>query len=72
MREVGAQMQQDSAWGSVILASLEVLGVDSLADGLATIRVRFKALPLNQGKVAYELRRRLLRAFVTRGIKPYA
>jgi len=34
--------------------------------------VRFKTLPLNQYKVANELRRSLLRALVIRKIKPYA
>jgi hypothetical protein len=29
-------------------------------------------LPLNQGKVANELRRRIVGSFVARGIKPYA
>ncbi len=72
MQEVGTQMQQDATWGSVVLAPLEVLGIVSLADGAATISVRFKTLPLNQGRVANELRRRLMRAFVGRGIKPYA
>ena len=46
--------------------------MESLADGFATITVKFKTLPLNQGKVANELRRRLLAAFVRAGIKPYA
>ena len=36
-------------------------------DGAATIRVKFKTLPLNQGRVANELRRRLMGAFVARG-----
>jgi hypothetical protein len=49
-----------------------VTGVESLADGAATVRAKFKTLPLNQGKVANELRRRLMGAFVGRGIKPYA
>ena len=31
-----------------------------------------KTRPLNQGKVANELRRRLMGTFVGRGIKPYA
>ena len=57
---------------AVILAPLEVLGIESLADGAATLRVRFKTLPLNQGRVANELRRRLMSTFVGRGIKPYA
>ena len=34
---------------------------------MATVRARFKVLPLNQGKVANELRRRLVAAFVARG-----
>jgi moderate conductance mechanosensitive channel len=72
MREVGASMQRDPAWERLVLAPLEVTGVESLADGAATIRARFKTMPLNQGKVGNELRRRLMGAFVGRGIKPYA
>jgi moderate conductance mechanosensitive channel len=72
IREVGASMERDPAWGSIVLAPLEVVGVESLADGFATIRVKFKTLPLNQGRVANELRRRLLTTFVVRGIRPYA
>ena len=49
----------------------EMVGVESLADGLASVRVKFKTLPLNQVKVGNELRRRLMIAFVARGIKPY-
>jgi small-conductance mechanosensitive channel len=72
IREVGAGMKQDTTWGPLLLAAIEVLGVESLADGLATIRVRFKTAPLNRRQVANELRRRLLGAFVGRGIRPYA
>jgi small conductance mechanosensitive channel len=72
MREVGASMERDPLWGSLLLAPLEVLGVESLNDGAATVRVKFKTQPLNQGRVANELRRRLMNAFVGRGIKPFA
>jgi len=72
VREVGTAMQHDSLWGSLILEPLEIVGVESLDGGAATLRVKFKALPLNQGKVANELRRRLMSAFVGRGIRPYA
>jgi hypothetical protein len=34
--------------------------------------VKFKTPPLNQGRVANELRRRLMATFVGRGIRPYA
>jgi small conductance mechanosensitive channel len=72
IREVGASMEKDPAWAEVVLAPLEIVGVESLADGAATIRVKFKTLPLNQGRVANELRRRLLATFVGRGIRPYS
>jgi small-conductance mechanosensitive channel len=72
IREVGASMEKDPAWSAVVLAPLEVVGVESLADGAVTIRVKFKTLPLNQGRVANELRRRLLTTFVGRGIRPYS
>ena len=70
-REVGASMQRDPQWSSLVVAPLEVIGIESLADGAATLRVKFKTLPLNQGRVANELRRRLMAAFVGRGIRPY-
>ena len=38
----------------------------------ATVRMKFKTHPLNQGEVANELRRRLMTTFVGRGIKPFA
>jgi small-conductance mechanosensitive channel len=72
IRETGATMEQDPAWRPLVLAPVEVLGVESLADGFATIRVRFKTAPLHQHQVANELRRRLMTAFVGRGIRPYA
>jgi len=72
IREVGASMQSDPSWGSLVLAPIEVVGVESLADGWATVRTKFKTQPLNQGRVANELRRRLMTAFVQRRIRPYA
>ena len=65
-------MARDPAWQALVLEPIEVVGVESLADGLVTIRVRFKTAPLHQGQVANELRRRLLGALVGRGIRPYA
>jgi len=72
MREIGAAMERDALWGTLVLAPLDILGIESLADGAATVRVKFKTQPLNQGKVANELRRRLMGALVGRGIKPFA
>ncbi len=72
MREVGASIEHDALWGASVLGPLEVVGVESLDGGAATVRVKFKTPPLNQGKVANELRRRLMSTFVGRGIKPFA
>lgn len=72
LREVGASMERDPQWGALVLGPLDVVGVESLADGAATVRMKFKTQPLNQGKVANELRRRVMSTLVGRGIKPFA
>ena len=72
LREVGASMERDPSWHALVLEPLEIVGIESLADGAATVRVKFKTPPLYQGKVANELRRRVLGAFVGRGIRPYS
>jgi moderate conductance mechanosensitive channel len=72
LREVGASLERDPVWSPLLLAPLDVLGVISLDDGAATVSVRLKTLPLNQAKVANEMRRRIVTLFVVRGIKPYA
>ena len=71
IREVGTSMEHDSVMGPAILAPLTIVGVEALGDEKATIRMKFKTLPLHQGKIANELRKRLMSAFVGRGIKPY-
>ena len=71
MREAGASMERDAMWSASVLGPLEIVGVESLDGGAATVRVKFKTPPLNQGKVASELRRRLMTTFVSRGIKPF-
>jgi small conductance mechanosensitive channel len=72
IRETGTLMASDPHWATMILEPIQIAGIQSLADGRATIRVQFKTAPLYQGQVAAELRRRLLGAFISRGIRPYA
>jgi moderate conductance mechanosensitive channel len=71
IREVGSAMREEPDWAPLILEPVQVLGVEAIADGFATLRARFKTRPLNQGKVANELRRRLMTTFSARGIRPY-
>jgi small-conductance mechanosensitive channel len=70
--EIGEAMTSDPAWRPLLLAPIEIPGVESIADGFSVIRVRLKTPPLNQNKVANELRRRIVTTFVARGIRPYA
>jgi moderate conductance mechanosensitive channel len=72
IHEAGKSMQEDREWAPLLLLPLELVGVESIADGFALVRAKFKTQPLNQGIVANELRRRLLTALRTRGITPYA
>jgi len=71
LREIGAGIERDPSWSPLVLAPLDIVGIISLDAGMATVRVRQKTLPLNQGKVANELRRRIVTIFVTRGIRPF-
>jgi small conductance mechanosensitive channel len=72
LREIGTALENDPGWAPIVLAPLEIIGVMSLDGGAATVRVRVKTLPLNQSKVANEMRRRVMTTFVGRGIKPFA
>lgn len=68
LRDVGASMQHDPQWAPLLLGPLEIVGVESIADGAATVRAKFRTQPLNQGSVSNELRRRVLSDFTARGI----
>ena len=50
-------------------AGLEVIGVDAFKPGEVTLRFRIKTLPLKQGEVGRELRRRIKKAFDASGIR---
>jgi small conductance mechanosensitive channel len=71
IREAGKSMQEDHEWAPLLLSPIDVVGVESIADGFAMVRAKFKTQPLNQGMVANELRRRLLSMLTSRGISPY-
>jgi small conductance mechanosensitive channel len=72
IRGVADTMEREAAWATLLLEPLVIVGVESLGDAFAMVRVKYKTMPLNQHQVANELRRRLINAFVVRGIKPYA
>lgn len=67
VREVGASLQADPAFGPAILAPIEVLGVDAFSEWSVKMKVRIKTMPLKQWEIGRELRRRLIKAFEQRG-----
>ena len=69
LREVGAELQADPAFGPFILAPLEVQGVDAFADWWMVLKMRIKTVPLKQWEVGRELRKRIKRAFDAHGIE---
>jgi small conductance mechanosensitive channel len=70
LTEIGARMQADPTCGPMILEPLEILGLETLGESNAMLRVRFKTLPLKQYAVARELRSRIVNEFAERGIRP--
>jgi hypothetical protein len=69
IKEVADEVWQDETYGPLVLDEPEVWGVEMLgADGIA-IRLVVKTAPLEQWKVARELRRRLKEAFDEEGIE---
>ena len=62
LRATGQELEQDPAYRPLILAPLEVWGVDAFLDTKVTIKIRIKTVPLKQWDVGRELRRRILRA----------
>jgi small-conductance mechanosensitive channel len=63
------ELRAEEEYGSVILAPLEMIGVDSFTDAHIVVKSRIKTLPLKQWFVGRELRRRLLKRFAEAGIK---
>jgi moderate conductance mechanosensitive channel len=71
IREAGKSMEDDREWAPLLLSPIDIVGVESIADGFAVVRAKFKTEPLNQGAVANELRRRLVTRLNARGVSPY-
>jgi moderate conductance mechanosensitive channel len=67
VREVGAALQADPAFGSSILAPIEILGVDAFGEWAVKMKTRIKTMPLKQWEVGRELRRRLIKSFAQNG-----
>ncbi len=69
LKEIGDQVQQDPNVGPLILAPLEVLGVDSFADSAVVVKARIKTQPIQQWAVGRAFNRRIKQRFDELGIE---
>jgi small conductance mechanosensitive channel len=61
----GEEMRADPTYGPLILEPIEILGIDTFTDWSAVMKMRIKTVPQKQFDVGRELRRRLIKAFVS-------
>ncbi len=69
MKEVGAEMQADPAFGRLILEPIEVVGVDKFGPSGSLIKARVMTLPIQQWNVGREFNRRLKNRFDAEGVQ---
>ncbi len=63
LRSIGEDLAQEEPYRAAVLAPIEVLGVDKLADSGAVIKARFKTVPNQQWMVGREMNRRIIKRF---------
>ena len=63
LKELGDNLMTEDPYHSVILAPLEIWGVDKLGDFAMVIKARFKTLPSQQWLVGREMNARILKRF---------
>jgi small-conductance mechanosensitive channel len=69
LRAIGDEMMKEEAYQRLILAPLEVLGVDKFADSSVIVKARFKTAPVQQWTVGREMNRRIKKKFDELGIE---
>jgi small conductance mechanosensitive channel len=63
LQGIGDELGQEELYRAVVLAPIEILGVDKLADSGAVIKARFKTVPNQQWMVGREMNRRIIKRF---------
>jgi moderate conductance mechanosensitive channel len=73
LREIAHELFDDPDWSSLVLEEPEVWGVEALTADSVVVRLVVKTVPLEQWKVARELRRRIKARFDREGVEiPFA
>ena len=68
LRAVDAEMRADPAFGAMMSAPIEILGVERFADSAIVVRARLRTPPAKQWSVGREFNRRMKEAFDREGI----
>jgi small-conductance mechanosensitive channel len=68
VEQVGGELAADDPYRAMILAPIEMMGVDRLAERGVTLKARIKTLPSKQALVGRELNRRVKSRFDASGI----
>jgi small conductance mechanosensitive channel len=63
LRSIAEELAQEEPYRTAVLAPIEVLGVDKLADSGAVIKARFKTVPNQQWLIGREMNRRIIKRF---------
>ncbi len=69
IKQVGEEMRGDPYFGKLIIADLEMFGVDDFSDSAVVIKFRIKTRPIKQWEVSREFKRRLKNRFDELGIE---
>ncbi|GAB7191444.1 hypothetical protein NUM3379_21510 [Kineococcus sp. NUM-3379] len=69
LERIGRVLREEEDWAPIVLEEPEVWGVEQMAQDGLVIRLVVKTAPLEQWKVARELRRRIKAAFDAEGIE---
>jgi small conductance mechanosensitive channel len=69
LRDVAHRMTEDPEWGALVMEEPEVWGVEALSADSVVVRLVVKTVPLEQWKVARELRRRIKARFDREGVE---
>lgn len=69
LKAIAGEMMQEEEFRNIILAPLEVMGVDKFADSAVIIKARFKTAPIKQWSVGREMNRRIKKKFDEVGIE---
>ncbi len=69
LKEFAEELSNEEAYKPVVLAPLEIIGVDRLTDSAAIVKARIKTLPGKQWGLGREMNRRMRQRFVDANIE---